>query len=111
MHGNTPYAGQPDDDASLSADQRRILARESAALAARARALLPAEFVVGSEVQTGVEGTRGTVTVRPPVGAPVSGGVAPTDDEAAHDALVHDLVAGAALQVKRRVDPVDAPAK
>lgn len=112
MHGNTPYAGRSDaDEVSLSTEQRRTLARDSAAVAARARELLPAEFVVGSEVRAADGGVRGTVAVRPPVGSVVRGGIALDDDDTARDSLVRDLVAGAALEVKQRVDAVEAPAK
>lgn len=112
MHGNRTDAGRFDaDDVSLTAEQRRTLARDSAAVAARARDLLPDEFVVGSEVRTGIQGGQGTIAVRPPVGSVVSGDVTLDDDATTRDSLVHDLVAGAALEVKQRVDAVDAPAK
>lgn len=112
MHGNTPYAGRFDaDEVSLSTEQRRTLARDSAAVAARARDRLPEEFVVGSEVQAGTQEVQGTVAVRPPVGSVVSGDVTLDDDDAARDSLVRNLVAGAALEVKRRVDADGAPAK
>jgi len=112
MHGNTPYAGRVDDEgASLSTEQRRDLQRETSAIAARTRGLLPDEYVVGSEITAGSEGPTGTVAVRPPVGAVVSGGLTLDADGDDHDALVHRLAAGAALQVKRRLKPSNAPAK
>lgn len=112
MHGNTPYAGRLDaDDVSLSAEQRQTLARDSAAVAARTRDLLPEQFVVGSEVRAGADEVQGTIAVRPPVGSVVSGGVTLDDDDESRDTLVRNLVAGAALQVKQRVDLADAPAK
>lgn len=112
MHGNTPYAGRADDETvSLSDEQRRTLQRDVSAVAARTRDLLPDEYVVGSEVRAGTDGPTGTVAVQPPVGSVVSGGFTPEDDDEARDALVHQLAAGAALQVKHRLDPADAPAR
>ena len=111
MHGNTPYAGRDVDDVSLSAEQRRTLARDSAAVAARTRDLLPEEFVVGSEIRTGGGEVEGTIAVRPPVGSVVSAGVSLDDDDDKRDTLVRNLVAGAALEVKQRVDADGAPAK
>lgn len=112
MHGNTPYAGLPDGpEVSVDADQQRALRRDAASIAARARTLLPDEYVVGSEVQVGNNGPAGTVAVQPPIGSVVSGSFVPDDDATTRDDLVRELVAGAALQVKRRFDAVDAPAK
>jgi hypothetical protein len=112
MHGNTPYAGRADDETvTLSAEHRRALQRDVSAVAARTRDLLPDEFVVGSEVRVGTDGPTGMVAVQPPIGSAVSGGLAPDDGDEARDALVHQLAAGAALQVKRRLDATDAPAR
>ena len=111
MNANTPYVGQPDDDADdatdLSAADRRALQARVSTVAARTRTFLPDEYVVGSSVGTGSDGVRVTVSVRPPIGNPVSAGfdpdldaedLIPTEDV---DEVARGLAASAALQVKR----------
>lgn len=111
MNANTPYAGRPGGDAEadpgLTAAQRQTLAARVSRVAARTRTFLPDEYVVGSNVGTGTDGVRVTVSVRPPVGNPVSAGFDP-DMEAEEPIPEEDvaevargLAASAALQVKR----------
>lgn len=111
MNANTPYAGQPGEDSTTGVDlttaQRRTLEARVSNVAARTRDFLPDEYVVGGSVGTGSEGVRVTVSVRPPVGNPVSAGFDP-DLEADEPIPEEDvaevargLAASAALQVKR----------
>ena len=95
MHGNTPYAGLPETE--LDAEQRRSLRRSVASVTAETRALLPDEFVVGSEIVDGSDGPRATVAVRPPAGSVVSANLPLDVDEA----FAHELAAAAAFEVKR----------
>lgn len=88
--------------------QRRALQRDCSAVAARARALLPDEFVVGSEITRGMNGPQATVAVRPPHGSIVSAGFT-ADEEADHAELAAELAAGAALEVKYAGDHGDDP--
>lgn len=116
MHGNTPYAGRPGQTPqsaeTLTPDQRRALRRDLADLAARTRALLPDEFAVGSEITQSANGPQAMLAVQPPVGRPVSAGFSPEDAaDADRDALVHELAAGAAFQVKQAIDDVSATAR
>ncbi|MFB6170412.1 MAG: DUF5811 family protein [Haloarculaceae archaeon] len=115
MHGNTPYAGRPGgepSEESLTPDQRRALRRDLAALAARTRELLPDEFAVGSEITQGANGPQAMVAVQPPVGRPVSAGFSPEETSVAdREALVHELAAGAAFQVKQALDDVSPTAR
>ncbi|RRJ32332.1 DUF5811 family protein [Halocatena pleomorpha] len=109
MHGNTPYTG-PSEDADLSSEQLRALQSDVASVTEQTRALLPDEFVVGSELTSRTDGTHGTVSVQPPVGRVISTGV-PTDaSDETHSDLAHELAAGAALQVKRAISDVDPTA-
>jgi hypothetical protein len=94
MHGNTPYAGRPDEEAT--ADQRRALRRNLAAVAAEARALLTDDFVIGGEVVNDADGLRATLAVRPPAGSVVTANLGV--DEADSD-LATDIAAGAAFEV------------
>lgn len=110
MHGNTPYAGRQTEDPDLSPEQIRSLRSDIASVTERTRALLPDEFVVGSELREGNDGTLATVAVQPPVGQIISTGV-PTDaTENDHSRLAQELAAGAALQVKRAVNDIDPTA-
>jgi hypothetical protein len=95
MHGNTPYAGLPDTE--LDAEQRQALRRSVASVTAETRALLPDEFVVGSEIVDGADGPRATVAVRPPAGSVVSADLPLEVDEA----FAHELAAAAVFEVKR----------
>jgi hypothetical protein len=105
MHGNTPYAGRPGADTpEPTPEERNALRREVAGIAADLRALLPNEFVVGSEIAASTNGPRATVAVQPPAGSVVSAGFT-LDDEGRSD-LARDLAAGAALEVKRALDEV-----
>lgn len=122
MNGNTPYAG-PDgtlgagrraseDRPDLSRAQRQILREGVAAIAARTRALLPAEYSVGGEVSAGVDGPQVMIAVRPPIGNPVSAGFRPEFGEGDpepipdgdRDEVAKGLAASAALQVKQAMD-------
>lgn len=110
MHGNTPHAGPEVADApEVTPELRRDLRRTGASVAARARELLPDDFVVGSEVREAPEGIQATVAVRPPTGAVVSAGFGP-DDGTDHESLALELAAGAALAVKRAPHDVERPA-
>jgi hypothetical protein len=122
MNGNTPYAGPdgaldpgqraPQDRPELSRAQRRVLREGMAAIAARTRDLLPAEYSVGGEVSTGVNGPQVTVAVRPPIGNPVSAGFEPEVEEDEPDPIpdgdreevARGLAASAALQVKQALN-------
>ncbi|MFB6111766.1 MAG: DUF5811 family protein [Halobacteriaceae archaeon] len=122
MNGNTPYAGvdgrvepgarAPEDRPELTTDQRRVLQRGVASIAARTRDLLPAEYAVGGEISRGVEGPEVMIAVRPPIGNPVSAGFQPEFDEGEPDPIPQDdraevargLAASAALQVKQALD-------
>lgn len=120
MNGNTPYAGRNDvveagkrmdtDVPEVRPDRRRALHASVRDIAARTREYLPDEYIVGSEVQGGVNGLRATVAVRPPVGNPVTAGFEPdpeTDADLDEDELAEvarGLAASAALQVKQTLD-------
>ncbi|MFB6104832.1 MAG: DUF5811 family protein [Halobacteriaceae archaeon] len=115
MYGNTPYAGMPEGEATLDAgdppdltgEQRRSLQEGVADIAALTREFLPEEYVVGGQVEAGVNGWEVTVAVQPPVGHPVSAGFEPEVD--ADDPIpagdrrevARGLAASAALQVKQ----------
>lgn len=120
MNGNNPYAGTRDvvaagqrtaeDAPSLSPDQRQTIRAALTRIELRTRELLPDEYVVGSEITTGVSGPRATVAVQPPVGNPVSAGFEPdlaadADPIRAEDRaeVARGLAASAALQVKQVV--------
>ncbi|MFC7153879.1 DUF5811 family protein [Halomarina halobia] len=105
MHGNSPYAGNP-TEADFTPEQVETLRADLTAMTESVRALLPDEFAVGSELREGLSGPEATVAVQPPVGRVVSTGV-PTDaTEEERVALIHELAAGAAIQVKHAVDDV-----
>jgi len=115
MNGNTPYAGRPDVSKvaveDLTTDQRRQLRNNVADIATLTRKYLPDEYVVGSQVSTSATGPQATVSVRPPVGRPVSAGFEPdagdlSGDEVLieadeRDEVARGLAASAALQVKQ----------
>ncbi|WP_440770838.1 DUF5811 family protein [Natronorubrum sp. DTA28] len=123
MNGNTPYAGLPGetgagqraaaDVPNLSRDQKRLLHRDVSRIAARTREFLPSEYVVDSDVSSGMTGPQVTVAVRPPVGHAVSAGFTPDlEDVAAGEEVItadersevaRGLAASAALQVKQAV--------
>lgn len=112
MYGNLPIEGGG-ERAELSVDERKQLRRDLARVAARTRELLPAEFVVGSDLSDGSDGPRAMVVVRPPAGSIVSAGYAPAEsgpaiDEQQRDDIATGLAASAALQVKRSY-PDDRP--
>jgi len=112
MYGNTPF-GDESTSPELTADQRKVLRQELSSVAARTRELLPGEFVVGSEITSGVDGPRATVAVQPPVGAVVSadysfdGEVDITETE--REDLAVGLAASAALQVKEAMGEDRSP--
>lgn len=110
MHGNTPYAGRSTESADVSPEQIRALRSDIASVTKQTRALLPDEFVVGSELRKGVDGTLATVAVQPPVGRVITTGVPTEATDQEHSDLAHELAAGAALQVKRAVDDIDPTA-
>lgn len=123
MHGNTPYAGQPeaegvDGNPQLTPTQRRELRAAVGRVARRTREFLPGEYVVGSDVTQGYDGPEATVAVQPPVGNPVSAGLVPDIDELdAGEAITDEeleevaqgLAASAALQVKNAVSGAVTP--
>ncbi len=91
----------------LTPEQRRLLRRNGAAVAARTRELLPDGFVVGSEVVESSAGVEATVAVRPPGGSVVSAGFSLSETDEC-DALAREIAAGAALEAKNtpsRHDP------
>lgn len=112
MYGNSPIEGDA-DAGRLSSDERKQLRRDLSRVAARTRELLPAEFVVGSEISTGSNGPQAMVAVQPPVGSIVSAGYAPAEsgatiNEQERDDIATGLAASAALQVKQAY-PDDEP--
>jgi hypothetical protein len=109
MYGNTPYAGRPDDQepAELSAAMRRALQEGVSDVERETRRYLPDDYQVGSRVGQSGDGPQVTVSVRPPVGNPVSAGFSP-DEDLENPIPVEDveevargLAASAALQVKQ----------
>lgn len=78
-------------------------------MTARARSLLPDEFVIGAEIRDGADGPEATVAVRPPAGAVVSAGFAP--EEADTDDLARELAAGAAVEARRANEDVEPVAR
>lgn len=117
MYGNLSGGNDAtSDEPALAPDQRRALRRDLASVAARTRELLPADFVVGSELTTSATGLEATIAVQPPVGSIVSAGYAPAgeddvsiaDDE--REDLAMGLAASAALQVKRAFPEDESPA-
>ncbi|ELY45123.1 DUF5811 family protein [Natronorubrum sulfidifaciens] len=132
MNGNTPYAGLPGETGAgqraaadvpdLSRAQKRLLHRDVSRIAARTREFLPDEYVVDSDISSGLTGPQVTVAVRPPIGHAVSAGFTPDVDEvpaaeevitaAERDEVARGLAASAALQVKQAVsDSVTPTAK
>ncbi|AKH96684.1 DUF5811 family protein [Halanaeroarchaeum sulfurireducens] len=114
MNANTPYVGRPDEDTTddavdLTSAERRTLEARVSSVAARTRTFLPNEYVVGSRVGAANGGVRVSVSVRPPVGNPVSAGFDPDPDaeelisDEDVDEVARGLAASAALQVKRAV--------
>jgi hypothetical protein len=99
MHGNTPYAGRPDE--ASTAAQRRTVRRDLAAVTAAMRSLLTDDFVVGGEVTDGADGLSATVAVRPPAGQVVTAQVDPED---LTGEIAPELAAGAALQMLQAPD-------
>ncbi|SIR66002.1 DUF5811 family protein [Natronorubrum thiooxidans] len=132
MNGNTPYAGLPGETGAgqraaadvpeLSRAQKRLLHRDVSRIAARTREFLPDEYVVDSDISSGLTGPQVTVAVRPPIGHAVSAGFTPDLEEvvaaeevitaAERDEVARGLAASAALQVKQAVsDSVTPTAK
>ncbi|MFC7140365.1 DUF5811 family protein [Halosimplex aquaticum] len=114
MYGNTSFGDEGLDPETLTADQRRQLERDLSLVAQHTRKLLPAEFVVGSDLTEGSDGPEATVAVRPPVGPVVSAGYTPeeadatiTEDERTD--LAQGLAASAALQVKQALSGSTSP--
>lgn len=111
MYGNAPYANQQTDTADAP-DPEAVerLRRDTEGVAARTRALLTDEFIVGSNLQAGLEGPQGTVSVQPPIGDPIRAGIAADATDEERDGLATELAAGAAMQVKRAVNDVSPTA-
>jgi hypothetical protein len=114
MYGNSPL-GDPAQAPELSPEERKRLRRDLASVAARTRELLPADFVVGSELSNGSNGPEARIAVQPPIGSVVSAGYAPGDsgttiDDEEREDLATGLAASAALQVKQAYPEDDAPA-
>jgi len=115
MYGNAPVGDEPSTP-DLTVEDRKVLRRDLASVAAETRDLLPSDFVVGSEITAGTQGPRATVAVQPPVGSVVSAdytpdvdaGVAMEDDERRD--IAQGLAASAALQVKRAFPDDEPPA-
>lgn len=107
MHGNTPYAGRPSEDVTPA--DRRALRQDVTSVAARARALLPDEFVVGAEIRDGVDGLQATVAVQPPAGSVVSAGFGHGDADP--ETVAQELAAGAAFEMLRLDADVDQTAR
>lgn len=116
MYGNTSFGGPSADAIDLSPDERRALRSDLSRVAARTRELLPADFVVGSELTVGTDGPQAMVAVQPPIGSPVSAGYTPDSEadlrieEGERDELARGLAASAALQVKQAMGDGDPPA-
>jgi hypothetical protein len=108
MYGNLSATDETgSEEPALTPEQRRVLRNDLTSVASRTRELLPGDFVVGSELRTGVGGLEATIAVQPPVGSVVSAGYTPSgdddvaiDDEERED-LAMGLAASAALQVKQ----------
>lgn len=116
MYENSPLesAAAP---VELSREDRKNLRRDLAGVAADTRDLLPAEFVVGSEITAGANGPRAMVAVQPPVGSMVSADYEPDlesevsiADEERTD-IARGLAASAALQVKQAFPDQQLPAQ
>ncbi|WP_121741685.1 DUF5811 family protein [Natronorubrum halophilum] len=123
MNGNTPYAGLPGETGAgqraaadvpeLSRAQKRLLHRDVSRIAAQTREFLPDEYIVDSDISSGLTGPQVTVAVRPPIGHAVSAGFTPDLEEVAaaeevitadeRDEVARGLAASAALQVKQAV--------
>jgi hypothetical protein len=113
MYGNTPYAGRPAEGEvpDVSPATRRALQEGISAVERQTRRYLPDQYQVGSRVGTSGEGPQVTVSVRPPIGNPVSAGFRPEIEGTGEDPIpVEDveevargLAASAALQVKLAV--------
>jgi hypothetical protein len=111
MYGNTPYAGRPGetDRPEVSPATRRAIQERVSHVEQRTRRYLPDEYQVGSRVAQSGEGPQVTVSVRPPIGNPVSAGFTPDLEASGDDPIpVEDveevamgLAASAALQVKQ----------
>ena len=120
MYGNTPYAGQPGEGEppEVPPATRRALQERVADVEQLTRRYLPDEYRVGSRVGTSNQGPQVTVSVRPPVGNPVSAGFTP-DLSAGEEPIsgedveevARGLAASAALQVKQAVGDVPPTAK
>jgi hypothetical protein len=112
MYGNTSF-GDGSTGRELNAEQRKVLRQNLSQVAQRTRELLPGEFVVGSELTEGTDGTRATVAVQPPIGAAVSADYVPEDGVSIDDTERNDIAAGlaasAALQVKQAIRENTSP--
>lgn len=111
MYGNAPFRDESSPE--LTPDQRNHLREELSSVAAQTRDLLPAEFVVGSELGTDANGPRAMIAVQPPIGRAVSATYAFDEgldiDESERSDIASGLAASAALQVKEAID--DRPAR
>ncbi|AOW79340.1 hypothetical protein HTSR_0132 [Halodesulfurarchaeum formicicum] len=112
MYGNTPYAGRPGDEEvpELSPAARRALQEGVSDVERATRRFLPDDYQVGSRVGQSNSGPQVTISVRPPVGNPVSAGFTPDMDSEEDlipvedvDEVARGLAASAALQVKQAI--------
>lgn len=112
MYGNAPIH---DESAAvtLTSEERKNLRDGLSSVADRTRELLPAEFVVGSEIVPSTDGPRATIAVQPPVGAVVSADYTPNEEVSIsadeRDDIATGLAASAALQVKDAMGENSSP--
>lgn len=113
MYGNTPYAGKPSDgkSAELSPAGRRALREGVFSVEKATRRYLPDEYQIGSHLGQSGDRPQVRISVKPPVGNPVSAGFTPDAADEDDPIPVEDveevaqgLAASAALQVKQAMD-------
>ncbi|MFB6186806.1 MAG: DUF5811 family protein, partial [Halobacteriaceae archaeon] len=120
MNGNDPYRGSQDlldageraseDIPEMSSEQRSALRESVDDIVAKTKTFLPDEYIVGSEIESGINGLTVTVAVQPPVGNPVTAGFEPDISDQSGKVTIDDgnevargLAASAAFQVKQAV--------
>lgn len=127
MNGNNPYAGSPgivgagkrSNPVDLTPDQRQRLRRAVAGIVTQTQSYLPQGYAIGSELTKGANGPEATVAVQPPIGHPVSAGLAPDPDdldggldEAERQEVARGLAASAVVQVMSAIgDDLTATAR
>ncbi|MFB6254348.1 MAG: DUF5811 family protein [Halobacteriaceae archaeon] len=121
MNGNDPYRGSQDlldageraseDIPEMSSEQRSALRESVDDIVAKTKTFLPDEYIVGSEIESGINGLTVTVAVQPPVGNPVTAGFEPDISDQSGKVTIDDgnevargLAASAAFQVKQAVN-------